>query len=124
LYDAIYTPALPWLNSKLGSLISLTQDASSATEHHSAIAKVFAYSMIGAGDGMYYALQGASAFGTLAFGLGQTIKMASDFGAVTKLAALGTQALDGRAVASERSNGCEPDRPRDRRRGRARRDRI
>ena len=94
LYDSMISPALPWMNEGLGKLISLTQGAAGATEHHSAIARVAALSLIGVGDGAYYALKGASALGTLAFGLGKSIELIGKFGDAETWALRGMYAWD------------------------------
>lgn len=94
LYDALYAPALPTVNTWLTRFTSLVQGASSAAEHHSAISRDLALSLTAVGAGAYYGLQGLSAIGTSVFFIGQAVSMVGKFMDIETLALRGMYAWD------------------------------
>jgi hypothetical protein len=90
--DALMTPALPWVNARLGELAGLTQWATEAAEDHKWAAEGLSVALLGVGYGASSAISALSAIGTVTVGLGQTLKFVQEWEVATKVAALGTYA--------------------------------
>ena len=95
LYDKMFTSVLPIVNRWMGDLTGLTQSATSATEHHSTVARDVAISVTAMGGAGYYGVHALSALGTASVFAGDGLKFLRKLPAYgSNIAKFGSRLLD------------------------------